>query len=115
MNGAPPCSYSEAKNPPLEVRDEPTIGQYSDGCGFISFVIFAAHIDKPAKFDKSVTMLATFRNYLHYHIKASKTYLHMRMRGKVKGWLQVLNRSHHEKTDKESKTASGKTFKRGGK
>jgi hypothetical protein len=64
------------------------------------------------QFEKAVTMLANFRNYLHYHVKASKTYLHMRMRGKVKGWLQVLNKSHHEKDAKDAKTASGKTFKR---
>jgi hypothetical protein len=38
----------------------------------------------------------------------------MRMRGKVKGWLQVLNKSHHEKDAKEARTASGKTFKRMG-
>mmetsp|Transcript_3337 Transcript_3337/g.4138 ORF Transcript_3337/g.4138 Transcript_3337/m.4138 type:complete len:313 (+) Transcript_3337:35-973(+) len=111
VNGAPPCSYSEAKNPPLEIRDQ-KIDAYTNGCGFLSFVIFASHISEPAKYEKAITMLSTFRNYLHYHIKASKTYLHMRMRKKVAGWLQVLNRSHHEKDAKEAKTASGKTFKR---
>mmetsp|Transcript_53026 Transcript_53026/g.105218 ORF Transcript_53026/g.105218 Transcript_53026/m.105218 type:complete len:323 (-) Transcript_53026:224-1192(-) len=114
VNGAPPCQYAESKNPPLEIRDAPKLSQYADGCGFISFVIFASHLNKPEKFDKVVTMQANFRNYLHYHIKASKTYLHMRMRKKVGGWLQALNRSHHDKTDGEkgTKTASGKTFKR---
>lgn len=111
VNGSPPCSFSEAKNPPLEIRDQ-KIDVYTNGCGFVSFVIFASHINQPAKYEKAITMLATFRNYLHYHIKASKTYLHMRMRKKVAGWLQVLNRSHHEKDAKEAKTASGKTFKR---
>lgn len=111
VNGAPPCQFSEAKNPPLEIRDLPVAQQYGQTCGYISFVIFASHIKDEAKFEKSVTMLATFRNYLHYHIKASKTYLHMRMRSKVQGWLQVLNRAVHEQ-EKEAKTASGKSFKR---
>jgi len=114
VNGAPPCSYSEARNPPMEIRDLPGIDKYAHGCGFISFVIFASHISDPEKFEKSVTMLTTFRNYIHYHIKASKTYLHMRMRKKVQGWLQVLNRAVHEQ-EKEAKTASGKTFKRASK
>ena len=54
-----------------QIRDLPKMEQYAGGAGFATFVIFAAHIDKPAKFDKAVTMLATFRNYLHYHIKVS--------------------------------------------
>ena len=116
VNGAPPCAYAEAKNPPLEINENHLVasGKYANGVGFISFVVFASHLNTPRKFEKSVTMLATFRNYLHYHIKASKTYLHMRMRRKVQGWLQILNRSHHEQ-EKEAKTASGKTFKRAGK
>ena len=59
----------------------------------------------------AITMLTGFRNYLHYHIKASKTYLHMRMRKKVVGWLKVLNRAVPE-VEKEKKTAAGKTFTR---
>jgi actin related protein 2/3 complex subunit 2 len=114
VNGAPPCSYAEAKNPPMEIRELPKVGSFTDGCGFMSFVVFASHISTPAKMDKVIGMLTSFRNYLLYHIKASKTYLHMRMRKKVNGWLQVLNKSHHEKTEKEAKTAGGKTFKRAG-
>jgi hypothetical protein len=52
VNGSPPTQYAEAKNPPLEIRDTPKIAQYADGCGFLSFVIFASHINKPEKFDK---------------------------------------------------------------
>lgn len=113
INGAPPCAYAEAKNPPMEVAADPGVacGKFANGVGFLSFVVFQAHLKTPEKFGKSATMLTTFRNYLHYHIKASKTYLHMRMRKKVQGWLQILNRSHHEQ-EKEAKTASGKTFKR---
>ena len=37
---------------------------------------------------KATNMLVGFRNYLHYHIKASKTYLHMRMRLRVTNLLQ---------------------------
>ena len=38
--------------------------------------------------------------------------LHMRMRKKVNGWLQVLNRAFMPAEEKEKKTSSGKTFTR---
>ena len=48
-----------------------------------------------------------------YHIKAAKTNLHMRMRRKVRGWLQVLNRAAlASEAPKEKKTISGRTFTR---
>lgn len=38
--------------------------------------------------EKTVTLLTGFRQYLHYHLKATKTYMHMRMRKRVVGLLQ---------------------------
>lgn len=81
-----------------------------DGAGFISFALEQRHVKGKAK-DKAITLLTGFRNYLHYHIKCSKTYLHMRMRKRVAGWLQVLNRAVPV-IESEKKTASGKTFSR---
>jgi hypothetical protein len=40
-----------------------------------------------------VTQLVMFRAFLDYHIKAAKSYLHMRMRSRIDAWLQVLNRA----------------------
>lgn len=34
-----------------------------------------------------------FRDYLHYHIKCSKAYMHSRMRTRVAEFLKVLNRA----------------------
>lgn len=64
------------------------------------------------RLESCVTLLAGFRNYLHYHIKATKTYMHMRMRKRVVGLLQVLNRAVPEAEEKAKKTAQGKTFVR---
>ena len=62
---------------------------------------------------REVLECLAFRHYLHYHIKAAKTNLHMRMRRKVRGWLQVLNRaSLSSDAPKEKKTISGRTFTR---
>lgn len=36
------------------------------------------------------------RNYLHYHLKCSKAYMHQRMRAKTNDFLKVLNRAKPE-------------------
>jgi len=61
---------------------------------------------------KTIDNIQTFRNYLHYHIKCSKAYMHTRMRNRVRTFLQVLNRSKSEPESTEKKTITGRTFKR---
>ena len=109
---APPVVFSEAKNPPLEIR--PLVGAKQEGfVGYVSLTVFARHVDTPEKLAKKVDLCLAFRHYLHYHIKAAKTNLHMRMRRKVRGWLQVLNRAAlASEAPREKKTISGRTFTR---
>lgn len=104
---APPVSFS--REPPGEIAHL-KFDWRPDAAGFISFAIEDRHI-KGDKKETVTTMLVGFRSYLHYHIKCSKTYLHIRMRKRVAGWLQVLNRSIPEK-ETEKKTSAGKTFVR---
>jgi len=104
---APPVSFS--REPPGEIAGL-KFDWRPDAAGFISFSIEDRHI-KGDKKDAVATMLVGFRSYLHYHIKCSKTYLHIRMRKRVAGWLQVLNRSIPAK-ETEKKTSAGKTFVR---
>lgn len=54
-------------------------------------VIFPQHVDQGRQ-EKIVSLLTGFRNYLHYHLKATKTYMHMRMRKRVAGLLQGESR-----------------------
>ena len=104
----------------------------------MSVVLFARHFTQPAQRQATIQLIQFFRDYLHYHIKCSKAYMHSRMRAKVESWLkvrvdrvkwiiasvlththtlfgdQVLNRAKPESDDKnkEKKLASGKTFVR---
>ena len=112
IGAAPPVVFSEAKNPPLEIR--PLVGAKQEGfVGYVSLTVFARHVDSTEKLAKKVDLCLAFRHYLHYHIKAAKTNLHMRMRRKVRGWLQVLNRAAlSSDAPKEKKTISGRTFTR---
>ena len=46
------------------------------------------HVNTPAKLERVVSMLVGFRLFMHYHIKATKSYLHSRMRERVDKLLQ---------------------------
>ena len=115
VSGAPPVQFT--RDEPLELKGVPGLTRSANFVGYISFAVFATHVDSDVKRTKVVTLVQGFRNYLHYHIKASKSYLHMRMRSRVVSLLQVLNRAVPDKKTAEEKTAgmktmSGKTFTR---
>jgi len=109
MNGAPSVLFSQ-KEPPLELKGVKNL-KVQDGQSFVSFVLFASHISGSKK-EKSIDTIQTFRNYLHYHIKCSKAYMHTRMRNKVKTFLQVLNRAKSAPESSDKRTITGKTFRR---
>ncbi|KAJ1440524.1 arp2/3 [Ochromonadaceae sp. CCMP2298] len=105
---APPVQFS--KDPLGEMAGLPVTQNPDTNAGFISFALEERHLQGPGK-EKAISLLTGFRNYLHYHIKCSKTYLHMRMRKRVATWMLVLNRAMPE-IEGEKKTAGGKTFTR---
>jgi len=111
INQAPAVSFSQ-KEPPLELKGVKGV-KAGDNNGFVSFVLFAHHTADNSR-DRTIDLIQTFRDYLHYHIKCSKAYMHMRMRTRVDTLLQILNRARPEPVDVVKKTASGKTFKRAG-
>jgi len=108
MNNAPSVSFAQ-KERPLELKGVKGVVE-GDSQGFISFVLFKGHLSDKNR-TKTIQSLQTFRNYLHYHIKCSKAYLHTRMRNRVFNLLQVLNRAKMER-EVEKKTATGKSFVR---
>lgn len=86
VNNAPPVAFG--KDPPLELRGAPGLRNSPDLVGYLSIAIFPTHVDTTEKRIKAATLVQGLRNYLHYHIKASKTYLHIRMRKRVDLLLQ---------------------------
>lgn len=87
---APGVSYS--KEAPTELIGRADASNLGESSGFILFQFEKKSIAGYAK-DSAVHLLTGFRTYIMYHIKATKTYLHMRMRKRVNGWMQVLNRA----------------------
>ncbi|KAK2187890.1 hypothetical protein NP493_151g01031 [Ridgeia piscesae] len=96
------------KEPPLELKN--TDARVGDNIGYITFVLFPRHTSAEAR-DNTINLIHTLRNYLHYHIKCSKAYIHSRMRAKTSDFLKVLNRARPEQKTLEKKTFSGRTFK----
>eukprot|EP01119_Soliformovum_irregulare_P008233 TRINITY_DN21363_c0_g1_i1.p2 TRINITY_DN21363_c0_g1~~TRINITY_DN21363_c0_g1_i1.p2 ORF type:complete len:312 (+),score=90.26 TRINITY_DN21363_c0_g1_i1:78-1013(+) len=109
MSNAPSVTYSQ-KEPPMELRGVKNL-RVGEHQGYVSFVLFQPHI-AAAKRERTIDNIQTFRNYLHYHLKCSKAYLHTRMRNRVRTFLQVLNRAKSAPESTEKKTASGRTFRR---
>ncbi|KAH3948337.1 Arp2/3 complex subunit [Parastagonospora nodorum] len=97
--------------PPLELQGFPGISNSTSGeIGYITFVLFPRHLTKQRR-DEVISHIQTFRDYFHYHIKASKAFIHSRMRKRTADFLQVLRRARPEAEEKERKTASGRTFR----
>jgi actin related protein 2/3 complex subunit 2 len=104
---APQVLFSH-KEPPMELQG--TDARTGDNIGYITFVLFPRHTSPSAR-DNTINLIHTLRDYLHYHIKCSKAYIHSRMRAKTSDFLKVLNRARPEPKNVEKKTFSGRTFK----
>jgi actin related protein 2/3 complex subunit 2 len=96
------------REPPRELQN--TDARTGDNIGYITFVLFPRHTNKKAR-DNTINLIHIFRDYLHYHIKCSKAYIHSRMRAKTSDFLKILNRARPEKIQ-EKKTITGRTFVR---
>jgi actin related protein 2/3 complex subunit 2 len=110
LQNAPQALYT-SRDPPLDLKNVPGVKE-GDNYGYVTFVLFPRHFEKPAQRLATVQLIQFFRDYLHYHIKCSKAYMHSRMRAKVESWTKVLNRAKPDAAEKEKKLASGKTFVR---
>lgn len=109
VKNCPPVDY-RTKEPPAELDGVPGV-KAGDNIGFVTFVMFPRHWEGKRR-GNTISLLQTFRDYLHYHIKCSKAYMHTRMRARVDLLLKVLNRAKVQNKPKEKKTASGRTFTR---
>lgn len=59
-------------DPPLELQNVPGLVTAGKGeVGYITFVLFPRHLTRQKRAD-TISHIQTFRDYFHYHIKASK-------------------------------------------
>jgi actin related protein 2/3 complex subunit 2 len=74
-------------------------------------VLFPRHFASPEQTVSTINRIQLFRDYLHYHIKCSKAYMHSRMRYRVAEFLKILNRAKPEVAVQDRRTATGRTFR----
>jgi len=96
---APTVLFSN-KEPPLGLKD--TDAKTGEGVGYITFVLFPRHTNRETR-DNTIDLIHMFRDYLHYHLKCSKAYIHSRMRAKTSEFLKVLNRAKIEEESNKKK------------
>merc|ERR1711902_39523 len=98
---APTVLFSN-KEPPMGLQD--TDARTGEGVGYITFVLFPRHTGADTR-DNTIDLIHLFRDYLHYHLKCSKAYIHSRMRAKTSEFLKVLNRAKIEEENTKKKTS----------
>lgn len=122
LQNAPQVLYSN-RDPPLEIRHLRGL-RSSEDVGYVTFgesmvrvplrtilmwdlqVLFPRHFSH-ATAEDTISRIQLFRDYLHYHIKCSKAYMHSRMRHRVSEFLKILNRAKQEPAgEKERKTVT---------
>ena len=113
VNAAPPASWSE-KEAPMELRGVAGITPVplnDASVGYVTFSLFSSAYKTPQQRAAAAATLGLFRDFLTYHLKAAKTYLHARMRRRAEDLQRVLNRAVPNDPEKDRKTtAGGKTF-----
>ncbi|KAJ1733516.1 Arp complex subunit [Coemansia sp. RSA 1939] len=111
IQNAPQVGYS-SREAPLEIRHLPGLRQ-DESAGYVSFVLFPRHFADLEARENTISQIQLFRDYLHYHIKCAKAYMHSRMRARVREFLKVINRAKPDRTiaASEKRTASGRYFR----
>ncbi|KAE9399976.1 actin-related protein ARPC2 [Gymnopus androsaceus JB14] len=107
IQNAPQVLYSN-RDPPLEIRHLKQSTQYRRyGIRHLCPLPSALYRCQRCRYHLAHTAV---RDYLHYHIKCSKAYMHSRMRYRVAEFQKVLNRAKQEVATTERKTVTGRTM-----
>jgi actin related protein 2/3 complex subunit 2 len=81
VKNPPSIIYHDTKFPDNVAAAFPDASKTKYSNGVISFTLFPGHLNPTP--DQSLTFLAGFRQYMHYHFHAIKASLHTRMRKRV--------------------------------
>ena len=98
-------------DPPRELQGMSLPRAPANFIGYVSLAISKRNVEG-GRLEKVVGLAQSYRAFLVLHIKATKSQMHTRIRGRSSTWLQVLNRAVPEKLNAEKKTITGRTFKR---
>lgn len=77
---------------------------------YVTISMQAAQLSERKRQDTSY-YLPMFRDYLHYHIKCAKAFMHQKMRSRTAAMLRVLDAAKPEPKQKIRRTITGKIMK----
>lgn len=94
---------------PIEVAD--VFSNYDNSrSAYVVLSLRQQVISGESKQMNAIILCLSFRNYLHYHLKCSKAYVHSRMRSQTSHFIKVLNRALPTEEKAEKKTMGGRSF-----
>lgn len=108
VRAAPQVSYSN-RDPPSIIQSVPGL-RHSEDMGYVTFLLSPIHYSKSDVSYTTISHIQLFRDYLHYHIKCCKAYMHSRMRHRVSEFQKVLNRAKTELAAAERRTVGCASF-----
>jgi actin related protein 2/3 complex subunit 2 len=107
--GVPVVKYSETVTGDLASFEAP--GGDPKLYGYVTIVLQARQLSA-AKKTETADLVPMFRNYVHYHIKCAKAFLHQKMRARTADLLAKLAQATPEPKVKVIRGASGKVLTR---
>lgn len=94
VNAAPGITFKEHEGPEDKVVAE---GNNKDTL-WVELVLQGNHI-AAKNAEKTIHNVLSFRTFVHYHLKCTKSHVHSRMRARTNEILKILNRAKTKKVD----------------
>lgn len=111
--GAPPCTFNQPLDVPVDLRSQPP--RFLPNVGFITLTLSDQSVRNVP--DERIHALSrpimTFRNFFQFHLKHAKGYLHSRLRKRLDGWHHILTqarRAPRKGQAQKRRLVSGKEF-----
>ena len=106
---APVVSISDKPPGDLSQFDLPKYITENSQFAFVSILLSGPQLSARKREDISY-YIPMFRNYIHYHIKCTKGFLHSKMRNRVNNLLRILDNARPEPKVKVARTVTGKVI-----
>ena len=110
VKSAPVVTYSNDPPADLGSFNLPSKSGDKDMYAYVTLSHQTAQLSERKREDISF-YLPMFRDYLHYHIKCAKAFLHQKMRARTNMMLKILDAAKPEPKQKVRRTITGKVMK----
>jgi len=107
VNSAPGINFGFEVPKDLETFDLPPAYKETTNFGFVSLILGPSQLSEAKRIQTGYNV-PMFRNYLHYHIKCTKAFLHQRMRARTNLLLRELANAKPQPKKVIKRTAQGK-------